>query len=168
MSFNAVQIVQKLLTELFSPTQFLYILQQEDTFDPHDLIKKVLTNRSLFQVHSTHFFLYNIQFDYKHFGKPLLIVFNKLIHLQFKRKNFFLETISQNYTLKYSNSSLDTLIESNTPRDDVTRLVIQQYRLHTPLVIHKTIQYIQQLQKQFHSEHALSPHFKSLLSSSSS
>ena len=158
---SAVDVVNLLVAELFSPTQFIHVLSKLEDADPYKILRKVLTNRALFQVNSTSFYLFNVCFEFKVLGRETLKAFQKLMRLQFQRKNFFLETISQNYTVRYSNSSLDTLVESVVDRAAVAKLVIQHYRLHRTN-LEEVIVFVKALRDEFSSEHSLTTHFTKL------
>lgn len=162
---NGISTVEKFVEQLFCQEQFCHILKNiSDTTAPtssftNDLIRKILTNRALLQVYANHIIIFDIKIDYTLMYKGALQQLYKIIELQTERKNIFVESITQNYSVKYANFSMDTLIESKINRELCVRLIVATYHLN-PLA---TRHFLKKLRAENETEYSLLRHIDRLL-----
>jgi len=146
---NAVSATNDFIIAFSHPEQFQCILKHIASPAPtqsetHFFVKSVLTSKPNLLIDTTGITLFGIHIPFKALFKETLQAIHHLITFQRNRRTLFNEVITQTYSIKYYNFSLNTQIDAVVQRDKLMASIIQ---LQPPMCHHDTRNYILELRK---------------------
>ena len=162
---NAVSVTNDFIIFFSHPAQFQNILkhiagaaptQKETNF----FIRSVLTSKPNLLVDSTGITLFDINVPYKAFFKETLQAINNLLTFQRNRRTLFNEIITQTYSIRYYNFSLNTQIDAIVPRDKLLASVLHYFNT---LDRKTTREYVIMIRDENSTNFSLLKHFDTIL-----
>jgi len=162
---NAVTATNKFIEAFSHPTQFQHILKTIASPAPTQseinfYIRTVLTAKPSLLADSAGITLFNIQVPFKALFKETLQAFGQILQFQRNRRTVFNEIITQTYSIRYYNFSLNTQIDAVVPRDKLVASVLQYFQ-----TIDKTTtrEYVLTLREENAHNYSLLKHFNIIL-----
>ena len=162
---NAVTATNNFVTALSHPDQFQQILgtissptptQSETRF----FIRAVLTEKPNLLIDTAGFTIFGIFIPFKALFKESLQAISHLLAFQRSRRTLFNEVITQTYSIRYYNFSLNTQIDSVIARDKLLANILTHF--HT-LNHATTREYVLQLREQNATNYSILKFFDKIL-----
>ena len=127
---NAVTATNTFIAAISHPEQFQNILQNISSNNPTQreinfFIRSVLTAKPNLLIDSSGITLFGISFPFKALFKETLQNIKHLLQFQRNRSTLFNEIITQTYSIRYYNFSLNTQIDAVVPRDKLVASILQ-------------------------------------------
>ena len=158
---NAVETTNCFIKFLTHSVQFEKILENISTnADCLFLITQFLTAKPNLLLDNSGINICGILIPFKCLYKETFVPLENLLKFQKNRKNIFNEIISQNYSIKYFNFSLNTQIDAVLPRATIVALIIRHFNTHDKAIIRA---HVMKLQEKHKNEFSLKKHFSKLL-----
>lgn len=156
---NAIEAVRRFTRSFSSPAQIAKIIQHNHSIVPELLIRRFLTAKPNLLIDSTSISVFGVNAPFNILYKETLDSISKILQFQRSRRTLFSEVITQVYSIKYFNFSLNTIIDSEIKRDQLTAVVIDQYNLNRLA----TREFVLKLREENASNYSLLTHFDKLL-----
>ena len=163
---NAVTATNNFITAFSHPEQFQHILthisspaptQNETNF----FIRSVLTAKPNLLVDSTGVTIFGLNVPFKAFFKDTLQALQHILQFQRNRRTLFNEIITQTYSIRYYNFSMNTQIDAVVPRDKLMASLMKYF--NTILDHTTTREYVISIRNNNCSNFSLLKHFDILL-----
>jgi len=162
---NAVTATNNFIKSFAHPAQFQQILQYISTPAPTQsemnfLIRSVLTAKPNLLVDSTGVTLFGLNVPFKGLFKETLQALNHILTFQRNRRTLFNEVITQTYSIRYYNFSMNTQIDAVVPRDKLMASILLYF---STLDRSEARQYVMGIREKNKSNYSLLKHFDILL-----
>jgi len=155
---NAVESVKNFTTEFCKSEQFRRIIRNQQK-GPNQLISNVLTSKPNLIVEISSITLCGLTIPLSELFFETLICLKNIIMMQKSRKTLFSEIITQIYSIKYFNFSLNTVIDANIRRAELVAVIVDEFQLNRLL----TRQFVLKLKEENTQNYSLLTFFDILL-----
>ena len=162
---NAVTSTNNFITSFAHPAQFQHILEHISSPTPTQteinfLVSSVLTQKPNLLVDATGITLFGLNIPFKALFKETLQALSFILSFQRNRRTLFNEIITQTYSIRYYNFSLNTQIDAVVRRD---RLVASILQFFNTIDRNTAREYVLELRKNNISNYSLLAAFDILL-----
>ena len=129
---NAVTATNTFIQSISHPEQFKNILKNISSPGPtlsstNFFIRSILTAKPNLLIDSSGVTLFGLCVPFKALFKETLQSIQQLITFQRSRRTLFSECITQNYSIRYYNFSLNTQIDAIVPRDKLLAATLEYF-----------------------------------------
>ena len=129
---NAVSATNNLINAFSHPEQFQTILKHISSPAPtqseiNSFIRAVLTQKPNLLVDTTGITLFGLTIPFKALFKETLQALQHILHFQRNRRTLFNEVITQTYSIRYYNFSMNTQIDAVVPRDKLVASILKHF-----------------------------------------
>jgi len=162
---NAVTATNNFIKSFSHPAQFQQILEFISSPAPtqseiNSLIRAVLTEKPNLLVDTSGVTVFGINVPYKALFKETLQALNHILSFQRNRRTLFNEIITQTYSIRYYNFSMNTQIDAVVPRDKLMASILQHFNTLDPGLAR---QYVLTIRENNANNYSLLKHFDILL-----
>lgn len=162
---NAVSATNNFIKSFSHPAQFQQILEFISSPAPTQsemnfFIRSVLTAKPNLLIDTTGISLFGLNIPFKALFKETLQAINHILSFQRNRRTLFNEIITQTYSIRYYNFSMNTQIDAVVPRDKLMASILQHF---STLNRSMARQYVMSIREKNKSNYSLLKHFDILL-----
>tara|TARA_B110001452_G_C15056611_1_gene368918 strand:+ start:160 stop:663 length:504 start_codon:yes stop_codon:yes gene_type:complete len=130
---NAVTATNNFIKAFSHPEQFQHILKHIASPAPtqseiHMIINLVLTSKPSLLIDVVGITLFGMTVPFKVLFKETLQALSHILSFQRNRRTLFNEVITQTYSIRYYNFSMNTQIDAVVPRDKLIASVLQHFQ----------------------------------------
>jgi hypothetical protein len=162
---NAVTSTNKFIESFSHPAQFQHILKHISSPAPTQsetnfFIRSVLTTKPNLLVDSSGVTLFGLNIPFKALFKETLQALQHILTFQRNRRTLFNEVITQTYSIRYYNFSMNTQIDAVVPRDKLMAATLKHFNTLDHTV---TREYVITMRENNSTNYSLLKHFDILL-----
>jgi len=162
---NAVTATNNFIESLSHTTQFNAILKQMSSPAPTQneiqfYLRSVLTAKPNLLIDSTGVTILGLNISFKSMFKETLQALQHLLTFQRNRRTLFNEIITQTYSIRYYNFSMNTQIDAVVPRAKLAAVVLNYFFIEDSMALRE---FVLTLKSENATNYSLLKHFDILL-----